>query len=284
MYTLTVENIKGERLRLTQNESIYQIASVEGLTPPKANINTTAIAGMDGARFKSSYLQTRNVVITIAVQGEIERNRLRLYNFFGTGQWCKLFYSNSSRDVYCEGYCETVDGSLFAMSQRIQISILCPNPYFKSLTEMISDISKTFANFEFPFAIDEEGEEFSIIDPHREADVYNSGELACGIIIRMYAEVDGIENPIIRNVLTGEYLGVETTLNQGYVLEINTNKGQKAITKYIDSVPQNEINGLMNGSTWFQLESGLNRFYYEADSLDLFLKIEFLHNILYEGV
>ncbi len=284
MYTLTVENTKGEQLRLTQNESIYQIASIDGLTPPKANINTTTIAGMNGARFKSSYIQTRNVVITVAVQGEVEKNRLRLYNFFGTGQWCKLYYSNSSRDVYCEGYCETVDGSLFVMSQRIQISILCPDPYFRSLTEMISDISKTFANFEFPFSIDEEGKEFSIIDEHREADVYNPGEIACGVIIRIYAEADGIENPIIRNVLTGEYLGVEVTLDQGDVLEINTNKGQKAITKYIDAVPQNEINGLMNGSTWFQLEPGLNRFYYEADTLDLFLKIEFLHNILYEGV
>lgn len=284
MYTLTVENTKGEQLRLTQNESIYQIASIDGLTPPKANINTTTIAGMNGARFKSSYIQTRNVVITVAVQGEVEKNRLRLYNFFGTGQWCKLYYSNSSRDVYCEGYCETVDGSLFVMSQRIQISILCPDPYFRSLTEMVSDISKTFANFEFPFSIDEEGKEFSIIDEHREADVYNPGEIACGVIIRIYAEADGIENPIIRNVLTGEYLGVEVTLDQGDVLEINTNKGQKAITKYIDAVPQNEINGLMNGSTWFQLEPGLNRFYYEADTLDLFLKIEFLHNILYEGV
>ena len=284
MYTLTVENTKGEQLRLTQNESIYQIASIDGLTPSKANINTTTIAGMNGARFKSSYIQTRNVVITIAVQGEVEKNRLRLYNFFGTGQWCKLYYSNSSRDVYCEGYCETVDGSLFVMSQRIQISILCPDPYFRSLTEMVSDISKTFANFEFPFSIDEEGKEFSIIDEHREADVYNPGEIACGVIIRIYAEADGIENPIIRNVLTGEYLGVEVTLDQGDVLEINTNKGQKAIIKYIDAVPQNEINGLMNGSTWFQLEPGLNRFYYEADTLDLFLKIEFLHNILYEGV
>lgn len=284
MYTLTVENTKGEQLRLTQNEIIYQIASIDGLTPPKANINTTTIAGMNGTRFKSSYIQTRNVVITVAVQGEVEKNRLRLYNFFGTGQWCKLYYSNSSRDVYCEGYCETVDGSLFVMSQRIQISILCPDPYFRSLTEMVSDISKTFANFEFPFSIDEEGKEFSIIDEHREADVYNPGEIACGVIIRIYAEADGIENPIIRNVLTGEYLGVEVTLDQGDVLEINTNKGQKAITKYIDAVPQNEINGLMNGSTWFQLEPGLNRFYYEADTLDLFLKIEFLHNILYEGV
>lgn len=284
MFSLKVKNTRGEILTLTQNESVYQIVSVSGLTPPKANINTTTIAGMDGGRFKSSYVQMRNVVMMIALHGDVEENRRRLYSFFSSGKWCKLYYASGTRDVYCEGYCEAVDGSLFEISQRMQISVVCPDPYFRSLIEITSDISKEFANFEFPFEIDAEGKEFSIIDEHREADVYNPGEIACGAIIRMYAETDGIQTPIIRNVLTGEYLGVETTLNQGDVLEINTNKGQKAITKYIDSVPQNEINGLMNGSTWFQLEPGWNRFYYEADSLDLFLKIEFLHNILYEGV
>jgi len=284
MFTLTVENPRGETLRLTQDESNYQIASIDGLNPPKANINTTQIAGMDGGRFKSSYVNMRNVVLMVAINGDVEQNRLRLYNFFGAGKWCKLYYKNDSRNVYCEGYCETIDGSLFAIKQQIQISIICPDPYFKSLAEIESDISKVFANFEFPFAIDESGKEFSIIDEYREAEVYNPGEIACGAIIRMSAKADGIVNPIIRNVSTGEFLGLELTLNHGDVLEINTNKGQKAITQYINDVPQNAINALMKDSTWFQLEPGLNRYYYEADANETYLRIEFLHNILYEGV
>ena len=285
MYTFIVENQKGERLRLTQNESVYQIVSIDGLNPPKANINLTSIAGMDGARFKSSYLQTRNVVITVAINGEVEKNRLRIYNFFGTGHWCKLYYTNSSREVYCEGWCENVDGNLFQMKQTVQISIICPDPYFKSLAEIESDISKEFANFEFPFAIDEEGEEFSILDMHREAEIYNGGEASCGVIITMRAEVDGIINPVIYNVKNpSEFLGLEMTLNLGDEVVINTNKGHKAITKYVDGIGSNEINTLLPNSTWFQLEQGLNTFYYDADANEARLKINFAHHILYEGV
>lgn len=284
MFTLTVENPNGERIRLTQDEGNYQVIRVDGLNPPKANVNTTQIAGMDGGRFKSSYVNMRNVVLQIAINGEVEKNRLRLYSFFGTGKWCKIYYKNDSRNVYCEGYCENIDGSLFEIKEQLQISILCPDPYFKSISEIASDISKEFANFEFPFAIEENGIEFSVIDEHREADVYNPGEITCGAIIRMTAETDGIINPIIRNADTGEFLGVEVTLNQGDVLEINTNKGQKSVKKYVNSVPQNAINGLMKNSTWFQLAPGISHFFYEADSNEMYLKIEFLHNILYEGV
>jgi hypothetical protein len=284
MFTLKVENPSKATLSLTQNESRYQIAEISGLNPPKATINTTTIAGMDGARYKSSKLAVRNIVLKIAINGEVEKNRLDLYDFFGTGRWCKLYYTNDSRDVFCEGYCETFDGSLFAKKQTMQISIICPEPYFKSFQLIQSDISKEFANFEFPFAIAESGKEFSIIDAHREAQVFNSGEVACGVIIRIRSELDGINNPVIRNVETGEYLGFNITLDLGDILEINTNKGHKSVLKYINGIPENAINSLMKGSTWFQLSPGLNKFFYESDENPMALKIEFDYNLLYEGV
>ena len=284
MYTFDVENSTGERIRLTQNESIYQIVSIEGLNPPKATLNLTTIAGMDGARYKSSYLETRNIVITVALNGDVEKNRLRLYNFFSTGTWCKMYYTNDSREVYIEGYCENVDGSLFQMKETMQFSVICPDPYFKSISEILSDISKVFGNFEFPFDIEEEGMEFSIIESHREAEIYNAGEVPCGVIITMTAGSDGIVNPLIYNVKTGEFLGLETTLNQGDRIVINTNKGQKSITKYVDGIGQNEINALIANSTWLQLARGINTFYYSADSNEDRLSIIFAHNILYKGV
>lgn len=284
MFTLSVENNKGETLQLTQNESKFQIANITGLNPPKANIYTTALAGIDGERYKSSHLDMRNIVLTVAINGNVEENRLRLYGFFGTGRWCKLFYSNNSRDVYAEGYCETVDGSLFVVKQTIQISVICPEPYFKSLETIITDISKVFGNFEFPFSIAVEGIEFSIIEANREAEVYNNSEVSCGMIIRMRSELNGIQNPILRSVKSGAYLGCTITLDKGDVLEINTNKGQKTILKYVNGRPSNAINSLMAGSTWLQLDLGLNKFFYETTSNADQLVVEIEHKILYEGV
>lgn len=284
MFTFEVENSNGERIRLTQNESIYQIVSIEGLNPPKATLNLTTIAGMNGARYKSSYLETRNIVVTVALNGDVEKNRLRLYNFFRTGAWCKMYYTNDSREVYIEGYCENIDGSLFQMKETMQFSVICPDPYFKSVSEILSDISKVFGNFEFPFDIEEEGMEFSIIESHREAEIYNAGEVPCGVIITLTAEADGIANPLIYNTKNENFIGLELTLNQGDQVVINTNKGQKSITKYVDGIAQNEINSLMANSTWLQLEPGLSKFYYSADESEEYLKVTFEHRILYQGV
>ena len=284
MYTLRIENPNGETIDLTGDESRYQISQITGLNPPNANIYLTAIAGMDGERYKSSHVDMRNIVITIAINGNVEQNRLRLYNFFGTGKWCKIFFKNNARNVYIEGYCEQVELNHFALKQTMQISIICPEPFFKSLSQIVIDISMVHAAFEFPFAIEAPGIEFSVIEPGREATIYNEGEVATGLIIRLTSLVDGISNPIIRNVETGNYLGVATTLNEGNVLMINTNKGKKSVQKYIGGATINAISSLMPGSTWFQLHSGLNSFVYSTDEAPENLKVEFAYNILYEGV
>ena len=97
MFSLEVENKQGTKLKLTQNESNYQVTKIEGLTPPKAKIVTTTVANMDGEKFKSSKLEARNLVLTIKLNGDVEANRLALYDFFENGQYCKIYYSNKNK-------------------------------------------------------------------------------------------------------------------------------------------------------------------------------------------
>ena len=99
MFTLTVENANGERLTLTQNEQNYQLYSVEGLMPPKANISTSSVVNRDGVKVKSSKVQERNIVLNIRLNGDIEANRIRLYTFFKRGRYGRLYYRNGPRDM-----------------------------------------------------------------------------------------------------------------------------------------------------------------------------------------
>lgn len=154
MFTLKIENIKNNILELTQNESDFQIVNISGLNPSNAQINRSTVAGLDGSRFNSSKLEERNIVITLKLNGDIAQNRIRLYSYFNTKQWCKLYYQNELRNVYIEGWVETVEVDLFTNSETMQISIVCPNPYFKALDEIITDVSKVIEMFTFPFAID----------------------------------------------------------------------------------------------------------------------------------
>lgn len=283
MFTLKIENTKRNEIELTQNESNYQVIDIEGLDPPKAQLYTNALASMDGEKFKSSKLDMRNLVLTVKINGDVETNRINLYKYFGAGKWCKVFYKNGTRDVFIEGYVETIECPLFTINQQMQISIVCPTPYFKSVDIIYTDISVVVAGFTFPFTIDESGVIISQLIPNRVTPVINDGEFVTGFEIVMRALADGISTPIIYNTDTGEYLSVSVVLNKGDVLRINTNKGSKSIVKISDGVETNIINNLEYGSTWFQLETGVNNFTYEVNNAQL-LEVIFEYHHQYEGV
>ena len=133
MFTLKVENIKGAVLELTDNEEDYQIANIEGITPPNANINTSTYANGDGSAFNSSKIPNREIVITVYINGDVSQNRLKLYKYFRNKQWCKIYYEDDNRNVFIEGYVQTFEVPIFVQKQVAQISILCPDPYFKDI-------------------------------------------------------------------------------------------------------------------------------------------------------
>ena len=284
MFNLRVENTDGQIITLTQDECNYQVLNIEGLNPPKADIYTKAVASLDGGKFKSSKLQMRNIVLTIKINGDAEANRLHLYEYFRTGAWCKVYYSNGSRNVYIEGYCETIECPLFTVKQQMQISIVCPNPYLKSIRTIYADISKSFGDFEFPFEIEEEGIEFSRYDSGREVTILNNGEIDNGIEITLTAVSGAVVNPIIYNSHTYDYLKLNLTLAEGDIIVINTNRGNKSVKKILNAIETNMINYLESGSTWLQLKVGSNRFTYTAESNEENLRVEFESNLLYEGV
>ena len=284
MFTLKVENKIGQILELTHDESNYQVLNVEGLNPPKAEIFTSEVSNMDGQKFKSSKLEMRNLVLTIKINGEVEANRLHLYEYFGTGKWCKIYYSNDSRNVYIEGYCETIECPLFELNQQMQISIICPDPFFKSLLAIYSDISKEYASFEFPFAITPAGIDFACLDTSREVVVINGGEIDSGLKITLTARNGSVQNPVVYNVNTSEFIKVNVTMQEGEVVVITTHKGNKAIKKITNGNETNIINSLDSGSTWLQLKTGGTIFTYSATTNSEGLKVEIESNILYEGV
>lgn len=284
MYSLEVENELGIKLKLSQNESNFQIVKIDGLTPPKANIYTNSVANMNGEMYKHSKITMRNVVIQIKLNGEVEKNRIKLYEFFSPSKFCKLIYKNNSRSVFIDGYCETVESDLFTKSQIIQVSIVCPEPFFKGINENVTDISKQFSAFEFPFDIGVEGIEFSSVDTDRSTIIINYGDVDSGIIIEMTSLQGTINNPVIYDYQTGEQLKINDSLNEGEKIIINTNKGKKSLIKIVDGVEINIINKFDIKTNWLQLRKGANYFTYSADNRSEMLKVEIKQNTLFLGV
>ncbi|MCQ2978207.1 MAG: phage tail family protein [Clostridia bacterium] len=286
MFVAKIENTKKQILTLTQNESQFQVYNIQGLNPPNAAINFSKVAGLDGSRFNSAKLEERNIVIYIKLNGDIEANRLYLYTFFNTKEWCKFYYKNGSRDVYIEGYVETAECDLFTNNEIMQISIICPNPYFKAMQEIVDDISKALAAFVFPFSINQnEPIAFSTIDTSKVTNVYNDSESETGVIIEI--DVLGNVNTImITNISSGETFKLSYSFMENDKVIIDTNVGEKSITLIRNGIKYNIFAAINKGSNFFQLSIGDNWFSYLVDDgdNDNLIHIAFKHYTLYRGV
>lgn len=282
MYSVKVQNSRGEVLDLTGNPK-YNILRIDGLTPPKADVSTTAISTMDGSRFNYSRLTQRNIVIQIQPVHPVEENRINLYKWFSAKQAVRFFYKNKTRDVYVDGYVESMEGSLFDNPQTMQVSIICPDAYFKDAKEIVKNGSYIIPLFEFAFAIEEEGIEFSSYDEFSTIVLLNESDVEMGMIIKITANAP-VSNPKIYRRNTLESFELNFEMQKSDVIEISTIKGNKYVRLIREGVETNIINRVIPVPTWFQLLPGDNQFTYESDSGTTSMYIDFHYQYIFEGV
>lgn len=265
MYTAKIMNSSGDLYILDGQEDRWQVASIRGLNPPQGQVNLTTIVGLDGAVYNSAKLETREIVITIRITGDAEANRLAIYRAFRTKEWCRFYYANGSVDVWIDGYVQSVECDLFQMAEVAQISIICPQPYFKSVDEVIADISSRTALFTFPFTINETDPiPISSYDADAEATVENKTATPTGVIIEL--DFDGAVNKVvIQNTDTAEQITLNHSFIAGDRVTINTNPGEKSVRLARAGVTTSIFSAVELGSVFFQLAAGKNTFSYAAD-------------------
>lgn len=282
MYELKVENHRGEVLNLSTSPC-YTLYKVEGLQPAQVNISTTANANFDGATVNNTRVSGRNIVLYAAIEGKVEDNRIKLYRYFPPKKKIKLYYKNDTRNVYIEGYVELIECDLFTNKQVAQISIICPQPYFKAVEEIVSYFNEISSLFTFPFSITTAGTEISSITTNIRKSIINTGEVESGIIIRLYA-IGSVVNPVIYDVFNRTHIKLNYTMEADDEIIINTNRGEKSITLIRDGISYNIIGYMAADSTWLTLQSGDNVFTYDTDSGTSNLQLTFTTSLLYGGV
>jgi predicted phage tail component-like protein len=286
MFSLKVENAKGAILELTNDETNFQVTNVEGLNPPNATINTSDFANGDGSAFNSSKIPNREIVITVYINGDVQTNRLTLYQYFRNKNWCKIYYTDDKRDVYIEGYVQAFEAPIFTQKQVAQISILCPDPYFKDIETIVQSISKALKKFTFPFSINiGEPIAFSEIELEKITNVINESESETGLIVNVtfMGRVDKLE---IRNIDNGQNFIIDYNFMANDKLIINCNRGSKSVILTRDALAYNLIPYVRSGSTFFQLGIGDNNFSFLADdgTSDMSVDIQFNYYKVYLGV
>lgn len=282
MYTLEVKNDRGDILSLTNNPN-YIVYKIEGLTPPQATINSSVNTTTDGSSINSARLESRNIVIYTTIEGDAEANRINLYKYFPVKRTVTLYFKNGKRNVYIEGTVEVIECDPFANKQVAQISIICPKPYFKDVNNLVTNFSDVSSLFEFPFSIDNNGQEFSAITTNIRKSIINNGDEDTGVIIELFAK-GLVIRPIIYDVLNRTHMKLNLALNASDKVIINTNVGEKSIKILKAGKEQNGIGCMSMDSTWFKLRAGDNVFSYDCESGNSNLQLTFTTAVLYSGV
>lgn len=277
MYTAKIQNAQGQILRLNDQEDKWAVLSIAGLTPAQTQLSMSDIYGMDGARMTNARIATRNIVIMLRLCGDVEVNRLEIYGFFPQKAPVRFYYKTRTRDVYIDGYVEMIDGDLYSQNEILQISMICPDPYFRDVREYEFELENSQGAFEFPFSINiGEPIEFGTYEDYRQTDVVNdtTNEIPFTVEITPTETLGSWSGFDIMNMTTGEKIGVSSWPDalQGFefgdVITISTDPYHPTFNVRRGGTTYNLIPYMSSGSTFFVLHPGSNVFAYRTLSGD----------------
>ena len=294
MFELKLENSNGSIVNLNDG-SRYEVITASGLNPPSASIFTSKSPNRKGLKYNGSTLNERVVVIQIKLHGNIEESRNALYEWVDPEQYAKIYYSNDTKNVYCEGHIEVCEVDPFSNNEVVNVEILCENPYWKDIYDMSVDIAKNLKQFTFPFAIEhssnvavaskhlyilEDGTEeyreettismnkgipFSTLKENSITTIFNGGaETGVQFVIRCTEPINSLM--IFDANDTTRQFKINYSFPAGWQIIIDTESSPKTCKavnlkgEYINILKYVSVN-----PTWFSLKKGNNKFGYVAN-------------------
>ena len=267
MFTLKVDNGQ-EITELTHDLKNYGVISIQGLTPTATTINTSIAGNIDGSFFNSARAEARNIVITVDLRGDIEGNRQRLYTLFPRKKEITLYFKNKNRDVKINGWVETLEADLFVQREQVQISIICPRPYFQGINSPVNLVDDVQALFEWPFSISaDDPVEISTESTTPIYTYYNAGDIETGAVFT-FSFGGAVTGLTLTNYTTQAYIGINYSFSAGDVLTVSTIQGALFAKLTHNGAEQNMLNYLISGSTWVKLAVGTNELIYTVTTGD----------------
>lgn len=261
------------------------LVAVEGLGDVGAEIQTQSAPFQDGSTYIDALLTPRYVSVEFIMRGldyaDVRRQRAEVGQAFnpklGLGT---LRYISGSTTREISAVAESVpfypDGDNRGERwQRGTLSLVCPYPYWRSTT--IAEMPTFEPLFKFPF----EGTFQMGIRRDRRI-ITNNGDAASPLFIEFFGPA---LNPIITNMVTGEYLKVNQELREGEIMRIDTSDGNKSVVFIgVDGAERNVFNWIDLNSTFLKLAIGDNELEYSADNKIGAAIVNISYNKLYNAV
>ena len=233
---------------------LIQVHKIDGLDPVKATVSTSPYGSVDGTSFTGTSVQNRNIVLTLKPNPNWdtwthEGLRKLLYSYFMPKLVVRLvFYRDDEDPVEIYGVVESVNADMFSKDPILQVSVICPDPYFTAVTPTILAGQDGVKNtFEY------------------------GGNVEAGIVLKV-THVSGAPTSIA--IQLGDpketYFAVMADVNASKYFELSSIPMQKYVqnvtlgTGVIDNLLSNVY--VQEGSLWPTLQPGTNEFILVTDA------------------
>jgi Phage tail protein RIFT-related domain len=230
---------------------LIQVRGIEGLEPVKATINTAPFGSVDGSDFTGGNVPSRNIVLTLHPNPNwdtwrYENLRKLLYSYFMPKKPVLLvFESDDISPVEITGYVESVGVNIFSKEPELQVSVICPYPYFSTVDPIV--VTGT--------AIAPGGVSETI--------TYN-GTIEAGIAVKV--SFTSGSSPTYIQIQIGDTAVstfiVDATVDAGRYFQLSSVPMQKFVqnVSIADGVITNKLSSVREGSEWPILQPGDNDF------------------------
>lgn len=281
------------------DQSQFIINDIGGLGAGKADLHTAQRASMDGDVFNGARLGSRNLTFEFGYGYKLdpEIGREISYEVFPLKENVTMKFVTDTKTVTINGYIESNETSIFTAEPAFDLSIMCTDPYFKSIPEdrEVLKLYSLVSLFEFPFSNESLTEDLIIFGEHASenfAELLYQGSQSTGVLIRFVFNGEAT-HPSITNDRTRQTMRIDTDvltnltgrpLGPGDVIEINTVRGQKSVNLIRNGRYVNIINSLARASQWITLLRGINPISVNADTGIQSVQTEVIYDIYYAGL
>lgn len=233
-----------------EETDLIQIRNIVGLDPVKAAVNTSPFGSVDGVAYTGSSVPSRNIVLTIHPNPDwhnwtFESLRRVIYSYFMPKMLTRLvFTSDDISPVEIYGYVEDVSVNPFSKDVEIQVSIICPDPYFTDVTATLVTGDTT--------------------DGSNPIEINYEGSIEAGINVEVLRKSDPAPTHIAIQI--GEsvisYFNAAASVDATKYFLMNSVPGAKYVRNvaWNTGVITNLLSKLQTGSQWPTLKPGLNDF------------------------
>lgn len=269
MEKIIFTNSIGESIEIS-NSAPFVLIKIEGTGGSTASIQMEKSPFQQGKTYVDTLMEERNINLHVMIlaedEEEIFQNRRlisRIFNpLFKQGQ-LKYAYDGGEKEinVVVERAPVFNDSARNPIEQlECLISIIAPLPFWLDIHKTIEELITFEGGFSFTASFPTR---FAIQSLQQSKIVLNAGDVETPVLIALAGPAT---EPIrITNETTGKFIEIKRSLQEGEVLEINTEFGKKRVQKFLrEGTRQNVFNYININSTFWNLIVGNNKISYST--------------------